>query len=348
VKQRPGFALMAALWLIVALGAVSLDASLRSQTRRLATANIVDETRARQAAVAGAEYARARLSAALLDRADELRAGTLERQRVAGPQGAGQGGRQRTAANLRTLLQGANPLDDPWREPQQLVEPELAVGAASAILTLRDASAAVNLNAADERMIRDFLTDGLELDYAAADRLTQAILDWRDEDDLPRVNGAERDEYLRRRRAVLPPNRDFGDVDELRHVLGMTPELFDRAAPHLSVVGSGRINVNTAPLPVLAAVPGLTRSAAAELIRLREAGQTARNSNELAGLLGGAAAAALHAEAERLARYAAYSTAEVEIISEGGVSGSPISVRVTTLAARTNTGAVSIWRRIQQ
>ena len=72
--RRDGFVLIAALWLLVALGAVGLDVSLRSRSRRLAAANLVDETRARGAAFAGAEYARSRLTSAMLGRAEELRA----------------------------------------------------------------------------------------------------------------------------------------------------------------------------------------------------------------------------------------------------------------------------------
>jgi Tfp pilus assembly protein PilX len=68
-RQRSGFILVAVLWLIVALGAVGLDASLRSRTRRLAAANVLDQTRARAAAMAGTEYARSRLTAAMLDSA---------------------------------------------------------------------------------------------------------------------------------------------------------------------------------------------------------------------------------------------------------------------------------------
>jgi type II secretory pathway component PulK len=343
--RRGGFVLVAALWLIVALGAVGLDAAVRSQARRLAAANIVDGTRAREAALAGAEYARSRLSAAMLERADELRAESEAARRAA----AQRGGRQAAAPNIRTLFRNADPLEDPWRDPQGLVIESMMFGSARFTLRLRDAGAALNVNAADEAMLRQFLAEGLGLDYDRADRLTQAILDWRDEDELPRINGAEREEYLRAGRAVLPPNRNLADLDELLDVIGMDAELFERMRPYLSVVGSGQINVNAAPEPVLASLPGMTRGGAAELVRLREAGYTARNPAELASLLGGRIADPADPEAmQRFARYAAYATTEVEIVSDGTVDGSPIRVRTAVLVTRTNAGALPLWRRIEE
>ena len=62
-KRRSGFALVATLWLLIALGAVGLDAALRSRTRRQAAANVLDGARARAAALAGSEYARSMLTA---------------------------------------------------------------------------------------------------------------------------------------------------------------------------------------------------------------------------------------------------------------------------------------------
>jgi type II secretory pathway component PulK len=340
--RRDGFVLIAALWLIVALGAAGLDASLRSQARRLAAANIVDGTRAREAALAGTEYARARLSEAMLDRADELRA-EAERAR----QAAGQGARRGGAPNMRTLFRMADPAEDPWRDPQGLVVPVMEFGSARFALSMRDAGAALNINAADETMLRQFLAEGLGLDWAKADALTQAILDWRDEDDLPRINGAERDEYLRAGRAVLPPNRDFAEPAELLHVLGMDDALFERLAPYLSVIGSGQINVNAAPEPVLAALPGMSRAAAAELVRLRAAGHMPRDATELVGLLGAMVAREIEADPQRFVRYAAFATTEVEIVSTGTVDGGPVRVRAVVLVTRAATGAVPLWRRIE-
>ena len=106
MNGRGGFALVAALWLLIALSAVGLDSALRSRARRQAAANVLDEVRARAAAVAGTEYARSRLTAAMHGQADELRAEAM----------ASGGRRSRQARNqsISRLFRSVDPLEDPW------------------------------------------------------------------------------------------------------------------------------------------------------------------------------------------------------------------------------------------
>jgi len=340
-RQRAGFILVAVLWLIVALGAVGLDASLRSRTRRLAAANVLDQTRARAAAMAGTEYARSRLTAAMLDRAFELRNERLSNARSARAQ------RSATRASVNSLFRSSDPFDDPWREPQELVAPDMAFADARYALRVRDTGASLNLNEADEGVLRQFFAQGMRVDYAFADQLTQAILDWRDEDDIPRINGGERDEYLAARMPALPPNRDFAELDELRHVIGMTPELYEEARMYLTLVGSGDVNVNAAPEPVLLALPGMTPPAVTTLLRARSAGQTPRSAGELRALMPAGTRAALEDERSRFNRITTYRTNEVEIIADGSVDGSPIRVRARVVVARSNTGAVVVWKKVE-
>ena len=359
--RRDGFVLIAALWLLVALGAVGLDAALRSRTRRLAAANLLDETRARAAAVAGVEYARSRLTAAMLDRADELRSEAVDRAR---------GARARSLAeqqSITNLFRRSDPREDPWRAPELLIAPEMAFGDARYTLRIRDTGAALNLNAVDETVLRQFFSQGLRVDYAHADRLAQAILDWRDDDEIPRLGGAEREEYLRAGAPVLPPNREFAELDELRYVMGMTPELFETASQYFTLIGSGAVNVNAAPEPVLNALPGMTPAAATQIIRLRESGQLPRSLQELRQMVplpdvgstvpqitistnpaGGVRSVEVvrGGAASPLNRMTTYTTNEVEIQVDGRVEGSPIRVRATVVVARSNAGAVVVWRRI--
>jgi general secretion pathway protein K len=330
VRRRGGFALVAALWLLIALSAAGLDAALRSQSQRLAAANRLDASRAQEAALAGGDYARSRLTAALLERAEELRAEAA----------------RRGVTQQRGRVPGMSQ-EDPWRAPGELVPQGMLLGDAEFLLDVRDTGERLHLNTATEEMLRQFLSEGLRIDFAWADRVTQAVLDWRDEDDLPRLNGAERDEYVAAGAAVLPPNRPFTSVDELRHVLGVTPELFAAARPYLTVTGSGRINLNAAPEPVLIAVPTFTPAAAAELLRRRDAGQFPRSMNELRALLGPAYGAPTGNELTRLNRQITYATNEVEIVAVGRIQGSPVSATVRTVVARANTEAIMVWRRIE-
>jgi type II secretory pathway component PulK len=337
--RRAGFVLIAALWLLVALGAVGLDAALRSRNRRLAAANLVDETRARAAALAGAEYVRSRLTAAMLDRADELRADALSRARNDRARQQAQG---RSVSRL--FRDADDPMNDPWRAPDELIATEMTFGDARYSVRVRDTGAALNLNEASEEVLRQFFSQGMGVDYARSDRLTQAILDWRDEDELPRINGGEREQYLREGALILPPNRDFAEIAELRHVMGMTPDLFDAARPFLTIFGSGDVNVNAAPLEVLLALPAMTPGTAQEIVRMRDAGNYAEDEDELVEMLGGAGEEL--EDSGPFGRMTTYATNEVEIVVDGRVEGSPMVVRARVIVARSDAGAVVVWRRI--
>ena len=340
-KRRPsgesGFILIAVLWLLVAMTAVALDVSLRTRIRREASANLLDQRQARAAAIAGAEYARARLTAAMLGRAEELRANS-ERSR--------QGNRGRRTPSLNALFGSADPAEDPWRDPAGLLTTEMSLGDVQYILHVRDTGAALNLNIASEPMLRQFFAQGLRVDYAEADRITQAILDWRDEDDLPRINGGEREQYVREGLPILPSNRAFESVHELRYVMGMTEEIFREAEPYLTVTSSGDININAAPEPVLLALPGMTPAGAAAILRGRESGDFPRSDRALRDMLPRAASDAIEAADDEFEDRSTYTTDEVEIVSEGGLEGSPVRVTVRTVVTRANTGAVVVWRKV--
>lgn len=346
MRQRPGFILIAALWLIVALSAVGLDAALRSQASRTPAMNQLDLSRAREAALAGAAYAESRLTAALQERETELRAQAEEESRLSGqPAGRAQqsGSQSRRARNRMSRMLA---LSDPWHDPHELMASGRALGASEFTLDVHDTGVALHLNEASEDMLRSFLSQGLRIDYAAADRLTQAILDWRDQDEIPRINGGEAEQYIDAGAAVLPANRLFADPDELRHVMGMTPEIFDAMRPHVTVVGSGRINLNAAPEPVLLAIPSFTRTVVAELLRLRNADQYPRNGEELRDMLGRAYRPLTDEEQGDFTRHTAFSTYEVEVVSNGRVSGSMLDVEVRTVISLSQGGAVVTWRMV--
>ena len=338
--RRDGFALVAALWLLVALSAVGLQTALASRARRQAAANLLDEVRARNAVVAGTEYARSRLTAAMLGQAEELRVEAMERARSSRDQ------RRAASASIGRLFRSSDPLEDPWREPQALVVPEMTFGDARYAILLRDVGSALNLNQADEEMLRQFFAQGLGLDYADADELAQAILDWRDEDEIPRINGGEREEYLEEGALVLPPNRDFVDVDELRHVRGMTPETYVAAAPHLTLIGDGEINLNSAPEPVLLALPGMDRGAVTQILRLRDSGVLPRSDGQLLALLPSGVGQAIEAQGRNFSRRTTYTTNQVVILAQGWVEGGVVHVTSRVVVSRGNAGARVVWREV--
>ena len=122
-------------------------------------------------------------------------------------------------------------------------------------------------NAADEVVLRALARiAGVE----RAQELFDALLDWRDTDDLARPTGAEREWYLANRRHA-PRNAPFASIAELGRVRGF--EQLGGLDTTFSVE-SGRISLATARPAVLASVPGLTESAAARIVEYRDAGHS--------------------------------------------------------------------------
>jgi general secretion pathway protein K len=109
-------------------------------------------------------------------------------------------------------------------------------------IAILDASGLLDLNKADAAQLEAVLK-AAGAEEALSQELTDAILDWRDKDQLRRLHGAEDNDY--RHAGLNWGARDglFASIDELRYVLGMTHELFERLAPYLTI-HSGRANVN--------------------------------------------------------------------------------------------------------
>ena len=89
-----------------------------------------------------------------------------------------------------------------------------------------NASGKINLNEADRDLIR-LLLNKSELSDSEKDVIVDSILDWRDEDHLARLNGAEKDYYEGLASPYACRNGDFVSTGELLKVRGMTPHLFD-------------------------------------------------------------------------------------------------------------------------
>lgn len=144
-------------------------------------------------------------------------------------------------------------------------EPFVLDSACSA--ALQPAGTTIDVNTADGQTLRRlFVAAGVQ--PARADSISDAILDWRDADQVPHEHGAEAPWYVAHDR--LPP-RDgpFGDVRELRRVRGL--EQFD-GLDSLLGVDSDRVLIDRAPLPVLAALTGFRDEAIGRAAELRARG----------------------------------------------------------------------------
>jgi len=306
MSRRSGFALLAALWLLVALSVASLALGVATRTRRLAAANLSEHVRAAAAARAGVEQLRGRLERRL----DE------------------------------------SSLIDPWRRADSLIVDTLVVADARAVVRAHDVGTALHLNRATEDDLRRLLV-ALRVDAGDADRLAQAIADWRDPDDLHRARGAERDAYLAAGAPALPRNGPFQTIAELLSVRGMTPALYERVRSHLTLLGSGQVNLNLADRPVLLALPGITEEAVAVLLRYRRQRRTIGSITDLERDLSPGVRRELTAELPALLARTTTETREIEIGSEGWLPGSPVRVTATGLLVRSRGAVFYVWSRVE-
>lgn len=251
MRNRKGFALLAAIWLCVAIATVALQFALEARERRLLGINTAERGKGRAAAMGALNSTQAGLEAALR-------------------QGPGTG-------NARVaMLRGS----DPWLDADSLYSGVMLVDSIPVEIESRDLGTQLNINTMTENQLRTFFSFALR-EFSVADHLAQAILDWRDADSLPRPSGAERDDYIREGRLALPTNQTFREVTDLLHVKGMSPEIFDRVSPYLTTRGSGIVNVNSADTLVLRAVPGMTDQMLAQIFSQRSQGRRISNLNSI-------------------------------------------------------------------
>jgi hypothetical protein len=149
-------------------------------------------------------------------------------------------------------------------------------------ISVQDERGLLGINTTDERALaRFFASIGVPAEDHA--RLSDALLDFIDPDDLRRLKGAEKAEYAR---ANLPPpaNDYLRTREQLRDVIGWADLLAKLAvaeprfpgiqARFLDLFSTARhigLNVNSAPAAVLAAVPGVDPAKVASLLDQRRA-----------------------------------------------------------------------------
>lgn len=87
--------------------------------------------------------------------------------------------------------------------------------------------------------------------------IASAVLDWRDEDNLARPDGAENDYYNGLEGPYECKNAKFSVPEELMLVKGVTKEIYDRVKDIITVYGeSEAVNINTSSEDVLAILLG--------------------------------------------------------------------------------------------
>ena len=102
-------------------------------------------------------------------------------------------------------------------------------------------------------------------------RLVDAMLDWRDRDRLARNRGAEDEDYAAAGLHYGAKDGPYNSVDELLRVQGVTPELYRKLRPALTVYShQAGIHPHVAAREVLLALPGVTAAAVDRYLEERE------------------------------------------------------------------------------
>jgi general secretion pathway protein K len=88
----------------------------------------------------------------------------------------------------------------------------------------------------------------------ASASLAAAIADWRESASRPRPLGAKAPQYRAAGKSYGPPEEPFESIGELSNVLGMTPQILERLAPHLTIYYDGEPVLSLADAVVAAAI----------------------------------------------------------------------------------------------
>ncbi len=154
-----------------------------------------------------------------------------------------------------------------------------------------DESGKIGLNAIKEEDVLLLLMKNLGYSELEAATVAHSILDWKDEDTLHRINGAEDQYYESLPRPYVAKNGYFESLEELLLVKGVTRQMFygSEMVPGFrdifSVFSERSLNLRKVTPPVMIALAGVEPDQAAEFTKRRRRGESI--SQELQQLLTG-------------------------------------------------------------
>jgi general secretion pathway protein K len=127
----------------------------------------------------------------------------------------------------------------------------------------------IDINSADPTLLQEVIANA-PIDAGQQTKLANAIIDWRDADDLVHIDGAEADAYEDAGLSYRPRNKPFQSIEELQLVLGMNEQVY-QWLENLVTVYSGQPTVNSvlAAKEVLQVLPGANAGLIDEYIAAR-------------------------------------------------------------------------------
>lgn len=251
-KNSRGAVLIMVLWVLMAMSLLALSFSASIRTEVNATRNVIDQKQSYYMARAGIEYAIYKLI--------ESQLAFFQAQQM----------QQQGLQAIPQVMTGS-------------VNLSLANGGAN--VEIIDETGKLNLNLAPSHLIFNLLIT-VGIPAPEAEILTDSIEDWRDPDDMYRPNGAESDYYQSLPQPYFAKNGSFAVPEELLLVRGVTPEIyygkktvteggerveyFALQKYFTTATQLAQINVNSAPVPVLASIPEIDYEVALQIDALRK------------------------------------------------------------------------------
>ena len=250
-NETGGVALVLVVWVIVVLTAIVGEFSYTMRTEINIARNFKEEEEAYQLALAGIE--KAKLELLSVNRSEVM---YLDEEGM--------------------LLFGEEE-EKPSRKGE--------LGKGSFEYKITDEDGKLNINTATEGQLKALFLDA-GVDITDVDIIVDSIFDWRDDNDLHRLNGAEEDYYRSLENPYSSKDGPFSTVEEMLLVKGITNEIlygskdkeeeeddeeyYNGVAQYVTTHGSNLININTASEPVLDSA--LNPTNAQTVIIMREAG----------------------------------------------------------------------------
>ena len=144
-----------------------------------------------------------------------------------------------------------------WRADGNIYE--ITAADAKVRVRLLSEKGKIDINKASEGLLKSLLASS-PVDSDQQEKLVNAIIDWRDEDDLVHLEGAEKSEYKDAGLNYQPGNKSFQSIEELQMVLGMDKAVFNWIEPLITIYsGQQQVTVQQAAKEVLQVIPDLDR-----------------------------------------------------------------------------------------
>ena len=179
---------------------------------------------------------------------------------------------------LREDMENAN---EPWDTASDLWAtpvPPIPLGEGTVSGAIKDESAKINLNFLvgpndniilwrKEQLQRLFRL--IEIAPGLVDPMIDSIIDWIDKNDATGPSGAE-SEYAFLDPPYAAKNGPIETLEELHFIKGITPDIYQKITPYLTIHTEGKLNINTADSTILQSLHNyITEEIAKELMSSR-------------------------------------------------------------------------------